>query len=150
VPAITTPSVKIAADGHHRLAGAGETRFSLARTRNLQFRLQLPARTIDNGVTWATMKLYTPNGALYHTRHIPYSTNRGLGEVPSPHGVSHPIRVVPVEQIPGGLGLDVGFLVAGTNINRYPLPGMWKVVIEVDGKPELRAEQTFELGSVKK
>lgn len=138
------PAVKAAADDPARLDGAGQTKFILSQLRFLQLRLQVPQMV--SGVKWMTVQIYTPQGSLYGTRHVPFSTDESVKEVESVDGVPHPIEVMHPKAIPGGYGLDAQLLVGGTNMVRRPNPGTWKITMEVDGEPATRAETSLELG----
>jgi len=143
-PGPLTPSLKVAADDPGLLDGAGSTQFKLANLRFLQLRLAVPA--LPQNVSWMTMKVYTPQGALYSTRHLPYATDPEVKEVASPDGVAHPIEVLRPRAIAGGYALDAQILVGGSNMVRRPNPGAWRVTMEVDGAPQLRAETTLDFG----
>jgi hypothetical protein len=136
-------ALRMAADDPRLLEAAGQDRIALPTTRYLLARLLVP--NLSPGVHWAHYELYTPTGALYQERHVPYALGRAPATVASPDGVPHPIDVEHAQSGPDGVALDLSILVGGTNLQRRPQPGLWRLHAALDRAPATAADATFEL-----
>lgn len=136
------PSMTLAVDDVAMLDGAGQSRLPLASARHLLARIVTPA--LPDPVTWITIDLIAPDGAVHARRHVPYSADASVKQVASPDGVPRPIDVQPARAVPGGWALEVAFPVGGTNLQRRPQPGTWRIRAVVDARPDLSFTSTIE------
>jgi hypothetical protein len=136
-------TLRVAADDPRLLDGPGQARVPLATTRTLLGRLIVPQ--LAPGVHWAHFELYTPTGALYQERHLPYALGRAPRTVPSPDGVPHPIDVERAEVTAEGVALDLSIVVGGSNLQRRPQPGVWRLHGGLDRTAGTADDASFEL-----
>jgi hypothetical protein len=141
----TKPEIKVVADDPALLDGPGATHFSLPRVRDLHVRYALAP--LPDGVTWATVRLLQPGGAVYHVRHLPIAREPAPAQVASPDGVPRPIDVLrPRPLADGREAVDFAIAVAGTNLLRRPVAGTWEVRAALDGQPDSEAALTLDFG----
>jgi hypothetical protein len=134
----------VVAGDEQLLDGPGQRSISVQTTHFLFVRLLLPG-DLPGPITWVSLRLSAPSGALYLERHVPFAADPKITQTESRHGVAHPINVSPAIARPGGYALDMPILVAGSNLERRPQPGAWTVAAIVDDRPELTAQATIEL-----
>jgi hypothetical protein len=103
----------------------GPTRYSLRSLRELYVRLQ--TATPPTGVQWLTLQVFDPMGGVYESSHVPFTLDGTPAEVNAMDGIPHPIAVQKVKTLPGGYGYDQTLIVGGTNMTRYPRPGLWRL-----------------------
>jgi hypothetical protein len=136
-------SMVVAAD-QQLLDGPGQRSLSVQTTHFMFVRVQIPG-DLPAPITWVTLRLSAPSGALYLERHVPFAVDPKITQAESRHGVAHPINVSPAVARSGGYALDMPILVAGSNLQRRPQPGTWTVAAIVDDRPELTAQASVEL-----
>jgi hypothetical protein len=141
---VVTPALKVVANSPALLDGPGQTSFKIPTVRRLLTRLSLPS--LPESLVWVTLTMETPRGALFVSRRVPFSTDPNTKQVPSTVPGGHPIHVVPVRSIPGGVALDSYFLVGGTALPRQGEAGRWTLKMAVDGHPDLAGEQVLDFG----
>lgn len=140
-PAAAMPGLKVVADNPALLDGPTQTSIKIPTIRTLQLRLSLPA--LPESLVWATLELDTPEGAVYGSRHVPFSTDPSVKQVMPPEGGPHVVDVIPVKSITGGVALDSYFLVGGTALPNQEA-GQWTIKMAVDGHPDLAGEQAVD------
>jgi hypothetical protein len=137
-------SIVVAADQPQLLDGPGQRSLSVVTTHFMLVRLRVPG-DLPAPVTWVTLRLTSPSGARYLERHVPFATDAQIAQVPSRHGIGHPINVSAAVALPGGYALDMPILVGGSNLQRRPQLGAWTIAAVVDDRPDLTAQVTVEL-----
>lgn len=141
-PAPAFASLRAAADQPELLAGPGQASVSLATTHFLFVRFEVPGE-LPAPVAWVTLRLYTPTGALYLERHVPFSTALELTRTSPRHGEPHEVNVVRAQPTAAGHALDLPILVGGSNLQRRPQPGVWTISAALDDHPEVAARSTL-------
>ncbi len=109
--------------------GKYATHFNFSPLRDLWFRAQVPGMP---GVALLTIQFVSPQGQSFYTDAFPFSVDPEMKEMPMATA-DHPVAVVRARSIPGGFVLDHQVQIAGTVFHRYPIPGMWKVLVTVEG-----------------
>jgi hypothetical protein len=144
-PAPLPTGIKVVANDMSQLdMPQGGTTFSLLKVRELYVRLQ--TANIPSGMQWLSFELYDPAGGIYDSRHIPFTMDGTPTEVSSMDPIPHPVQVERIKSIPGGVAYDQVVLVGGTNMVRFPRPGIWRLVASLVGQSSIKGEQTVELG----
>jgi hypothetical protein len=144
-PALLPTLLKVAPNEQLALeVPQGPTKYSLKSLRELYLRLQ--TATPPSGVQWLTLEVFDPMGGLYESSHAPFTLDGTPAEVSAMDGIPHPVRVHQVKTLAGGYGYDQTLIVGGTNMTRYPRPGLWRIKAALVDQPSVAGEVIVELG----
>jgi hypothetical protein len=136
-------SLSIAVDDQAEPNWTTAPRVQLGRARHLFARLVTPV--LPAPVAWVTVQLISPTGAVYQRRYVPFAEGPSAPRTAPHDGVSDPIDVQPARPVPGGWALELGLPVGGTNLERRPQLGTWRMRASLDGRPEVALETPIEL-----
>jgi hypothetical protein len=129
------PAVKVVPDDEHLLSGPSVDRLPLMGIRDLVLRVELPQIPIPQ-LTWVEVKFYTPLGQLFRDTKQAFTTDPTVTQTATAD-VPHPVHVDQAKQIEGGVGLDLSIPVGGTNLQRHPQGGLYRIVVSVEGGPSI-------------
>jgi hypothetical protein len=115
-------------------SGVTSTRFNFSHLGVLWVRLKLPGMS---RVSTVQLRVISPSGNLRYEADIPFSPEHDVTTVVLPD-VAHPIAVQRAKPAGGGYHLDYPIAIAGTSFTKYPEPGGWQVLAQVE-----ETRQTF-------
>jgi hypothetical protein len=136
-------SLAIAVDDPAATKWSAAPRAQLGLARHLFARLVTPV--LPRPVAWVTVQLVSPTGAVYQRRHVPFADGPNAPRTAMHEGVSDPIDVQPAHAVPGGWTLELGLPIGGTNLERRPQRGTWRIHASLDDRPDIALETPIEL-----
>jgi hypothetical protein len=89
--------------------------------------------------THVNLRVIDPNGHVFEEEDLAYTPVPGAMEMNMMVGgmPMNPSNAIPVKVLQGGMALDYGIAIYGTEYKRYPFPGTWQVQATVDGDPKV-------------
>jgi hypothetical protein len=110
--------------------------FDFSQLRELWVRVKL--NDVRN-TTIIHMTLLTPSGSPFYETTVPYSPDPTVKTIHVPRA-PHEIDVYHAPQMGTGNALIYVIPVAGSAMARYPVPGTWRLVVDVEGRPSMSVE----------
>jgi hypothetical protein len=130
-PGQTSPTIKFGVNEADALSNNPQPQsFDLLSLRELWF-----AYSVPNIGDVAVMRIKTimPNGLPYGTYVTAYSLDQPNHMQVNVPGFSVPIDVRPASQNGGAVTMTYGIPISGTDYQRHPYPGTWRVHVSIDG-----------------
>lgn len=106
----------------------GEEEFSLSGTRDMY--IYTYWKRLRGEEQTQRVRIYSPDGHLFQTRIIPFTTRRGSEpmrrQVP---GIDNPVDVQQALSVKRWRVVTVHFPIAGTWVNQHEMQGLWRVEV---------------------